>query len=353
MLTTSCADRAAKLVTLTLACLLFLVGKLNAGETTLRLVDNSPPSTPLFTTVSRFIEVVTPMTRGEIKIERISTSKFRSQSSGAEPGLLKLVQAGEFDLALIRSSIAEKVDVFRLFELPYLIRDRTQLRKIAETVVPAMAPNAQAIGIDVLATFDGDFNQVISRKPISKLVDFKGLRIGTLGVEARAGWGSNYFQPTIDLFYRLGAEPIALALNEVDLTGGRAELVDAVDMPARGALDIRSLESFRYMTLTRHAFTPVFLVVNLRRFSHLGRKTHDALRLAAILTQTYSIELGQDAEKAAIDQLAKRDVKLMSLDYANTVELEERSRQFYDRYVVEVGGGSMEFLSQALRSVSR
>src|SRR5205823_550061 len=127
-------------------------------------------------------------------------------------------------------------------DLPYLVRDRGQLKHLVESVVlPQMSSKARQSGIELLALFDGEFHQINSRKPLASLADFRGLRIATSSTGERIS--SSYYRPVNELFYRVGAEPVAVTSNDVD-SRDRAEWLDAADISLIRVLASRSSQSF-------------------------------------------------------------------------------------------------------------
>jgi TRAP-type C4-dicarboxylate transport system substrate-binding protein len=173
----------------------------------LTVVQSLSPGLSVEPAVTELSLAVSSFSRGTLGIERrISVIAWREQD------LVSAVQNGDVDLALVGTSLGNVVEDFKIFDLPYLLHKREDLNALTNgLVIPVMAPRAREVGVDVLALLDGGFNQINSRKPIERLEDFEGLRIGTFGLERT---GKSRFDPNREFFYRLRADPIVLATSE-------------------------------------------------------------------------------------------------------------------------------------------
>jgi TRAP-type transport system periplasmic protein len=339
----SCQNWVLRLGALALS-VTFLLPSEVAAATRLKLALVYLLPSPQYRSAALFADRVNALTGDQVKIELMDQPTL-----GREQSLLRMTQSGELDFALVQSSLAVEVEAFRVFDLPYLVRDRDHAKSVANSfVLSEMAPYARKKRVEILAMLDGGFRQVNSRKPLYHIEDFEGLNIGILGLEAK---GRSGLSPIDELFYSLGAQPVGVPLSEVHGAAGHAYL-DAVDTSIPGILESRSSEPFRFVMLTNHIYTPIYLIASSERFQQLDPKIQEAIRNAASEAQMKSFALGEFSDRQILDRLASTGVQVISLSPEERKRLEVRSRESYDRFALEFEGGR-ELLSRVLRLARR
>src|SRR3989337_1463999 len=72
---------------------------------------------------------------------------FGSSQLGGDKELLQKLKLGTVDLALPSTVMSSEADLFGIFEMPYLVKDRKHMNRIEKAVVwPSLAPAVEKKG---------------------------------------------------------------------------------------------------------------------------------------------------------------------------------------------------------------
>ena len=75
---------------------------------------------------------------------KYTVTTFGSSQLGGDKELLQKLKLGTVDFAIPSTVMSSEVDLFGIFEMPYLVKDREHMKRIEKDVVwPALAPAAE------------------------------------------------------------------------------------------------------------------------------------------------------------------------------------------------------------------
>ena len=82
--------------------------------------------------------------------------------------MIQKLKLGTLDMALPSTVMSSEVDLFGVFEMPYLVKDRAHMGRIEKEVFwPKLAPEAEKKGLLVLAVWENGYRQITnSKRPI-------------------------------------------------------------------------------------------------------------------------------------------------------------------------------------------
>lgn len=236
---------------------------------------------------------------------------YRSGELGTESEMLDQVRKGETAMALLGQIMPSVAQDFGVFELPYILLTRSHLKKVRKTLLETyLEPAAAAQGLRVLGMWETGFRYVTNnKKPIREPGDLKGLRI-------RVDPGSNENA----IFEALNAAPKPVNLDAAYMLLKRNEL-DGQTAPLIVVKNRRLNEVQKYLSLTRHSYTPAYLVVSEQYFSRLDPDVQAALSSTAAELQDWVLDEGEKLDKTIVDELSKtiavNDVDLLSFVLAS------------------------------------
>ncbi len=95
---------------------------------------------------------------------------FGSSQLGGDKELLQKLKLGTVDLALPSTVMSSESDLFGIFEMPYLVKDRKHMQAIEKAVFwSQLAPEAEKKGLKVLAVWENGYRHITNNKhPIVK-----------------------------------------------------------------------------------------------------------------------------------------------------------------------------------------
>ena len=95
---------------------------------------------------------------------------FGSSQLGGDKELMQKLKLGTVDLALPSTVMSSESDLFGIFEMPYLVKDRKHMQAIEKAVFwSQLAPEAEKKGLKVLAVWENGYRHITNNKhPIVK-----------------------------------------------------------------------------------------------------------------------------------------------------------------------------------------
>jgi tripartite ATP-independent transporter DctP family solute receptor len=258
---------------------------------------------------------------------------YGSSQLGGDGELMKKLKLGTVDLALPSTVMSSAVPAFGLFEMPYLVKDRTQMAKIRDQVVnPTQVPIAEKSGYHILAIWENGFRQITNNKhPIKVPDDLKGLKLRVPGGTWR-----------VKMFKAYGANPSPLAFSEV-FVALQTGVMDAQENPLAQIYPARFYEVQKYLSMTGHVYTPAYVTAGAS-WSKLPADVQKILKdtAAEMQPEVYKIAAGLDESL-----LKKLKDAGMQVNEADKDAFIKASKPIYEEFAKEVSGGQ-ELIDKSL-----
>lgn len=200
---------------------------------------------------------------------RLRVAVTDSGARGNEAALLRQLEDGELDLALITvGELSRQAPALAALLAPRLAPDIESAKRILEGPTAAgllrdMARHTPLVG---LCYGMGGMRQMVlsGDGTLSEVLDEGKVRVTPV--------------PAIADFYRtLGAEPVAVPLPAVDRALEQGE-IDAVDMDLEMILALRLANSHGRVLITRHMMFPMVAVVSRQTWATLSAADRDRVR---------------------------------------------------------------------------
>jgi TRAP-type transport system periplasmic protein len=271
-------------ISIALVCLLITSLPVSAQQLRVRLAHAAAPNSVLAACAEQF--------GNRMKTNQFEVQIFGSGTLGQPNQLLTSVAAAQIDMALVPLTSAVAPE-FGIFELPFLIQDRGHVRRISrELVGKFLAPAAQAKGVRLLAMWEDGFRDITTNsRPIKAPADLKGLKLRVLPTPWMRTAFSNY-----------GANPVPVSFADVP-TALQTGSIDGQESTLATIEAWKLQEIQRYLSLTRHVYTPAFLIVSPSFFARLSQPQQAALIEKAEEIQDFCMELGADREVGVVEKL--------------------------------------------------
>jgi len=255
-----------------------------------------------------------------------SVHTYGSSQLGGDDLLLQKIKLGTVDFALPSSVMSSQVDEFGLFEMPYLVRDREHMRAIEQEVVwPDLAPLAEAEGYRIIGVWENGFRHVTNNtRAITVPTDLAGVKLRT----PRGVW-------RVKLFQALGANPTPMALSEV-FVALQTGVIDGQENPLAQIWGSKLYEVQEYLSLTRHVYTPAYVVVSPARWGALPADVRGILEEEARAAQAYVHETAARLDSELLEEMRGAGVAVNAPAAAPFLAA---SRSVYDEFGQTVPGG--------------
>lgn len=258
--------------------------------------------------------------------ENFTAAAYGDSKLGGDTAVLAKVKQGEITFGLPSTVMSSISETFGIFELPFLIRNRNQVRRISEAMLdPILQPEAKKHGFRILAVWENGFRQITNNvRPIRRPEDLRGLKLRV----PEGLW-------RVKAFKALGAEPVPMAFHEVH-KALQSGLIDGQENPLSQIHGAGFHEIQQFLTLSDHVYAPAYLVVSDEHFAKLPPDVRQAIEQTAKEMQGWIYSTAIRIESELIDVLGER----MQSNQVDVRAFVEASRPLYGEFVRTVPGGA-------------
>ena len=250
---------------------------------------------------------------------------FGSSQLGGDKEMLQKVKLGTLDMALPSTVMSSEVDLFGVFEMPYLVKDRAHMGRIEKDVFWAkLAPEAEKKGLKVLAVWENGYRHITnSKRPIRVPADLKGIKLRV----PEGKW-------RVKMFQTYGASPAPMKFSEV-FTALQTGVMDGQENPFTQIYSAKLQEVQKHLSLSGHVYTPAYLVVGARQWGSLPPDVRKVLEDTAKETQAYVYETAAKDDTALLEKLKQAGMQVNDVDKDAFVAA---SKPIYEEFGAEVPG---------------
>lgn len=262
---------------------------------------------------------------------------YGSSQLGGDNEMLQKVKLGTLDFCLPSTVMSSKVAAFGLFEMPYLVKDRDHMKRIAKEIFwPELEPRAEKHGYKIIGLWENGFRQITNNKrPIVKPADLEGIKLRT----PKGRW-------RVKMFKTYGANPTPMALSEV-FTALKTGVMDGEENPLVQIYSQKFFEVQKYLSLSRHVYTPAYVTVSTRKWPTLPEDVRKALSEAAMESQSYVYDTAAKLDDELTGKLKDGGMEVNKADKQAFIAA---SDPIYKEFGEEVDGGAeMVKKAQSLR----
>jgi tripartite ATP-independent transporter DctP family solute receptor len=252
---------------------------------------------------------------------------YGSSQLGGDKEMLQKLKLGTLDFALPSTVMSSEADLFGLFEMPYLVKDRGHMQKIEKAIFwPKLEPAAEAKGLKILAVWENGYRHITnSKRPIVKPADLQGIKLRI----PEGKW-------RLKMFQAYGANPSPMKLSEV-FTALSTGVMDGQENPLTQIWSQKFQEVQKYLSLTGHVYTPAFVAVGAKRWDSLPADVRKIIEDTAKETQAFVYERAKKDDDELVAKFTAAGVKVNQAD----------KEAFFDEFGAEVPG-STALIEQAI-----
>lgn len=302
-----------------------------AAETTLKLA-HAAPETDLQQTMSLFFkEQVEARSNGSVKV-----NIFPSGQLGNDAQMIDGTRAGIIDISMVGlNNYSGLMPESAAFTLPFMFPTRDAAYRVLDgNVGQGVLADMAQFGLKGLGFPENGYrNMTNNRGPIKAPADVAGLQMRV-----------NNSKALNDMFAELSANPQQIPVAEL-YTALETGVVDAQDHPIGVTLSFKFYEVQKYLSMTRHAYSPLALTMNHKAFEGLSDDEQkivlDVAKEAVDLQRKLSIEKedGMIADLEAAGMTVNDDVDGAAFQAAIT--------PVWDSFVAQHGDGLIKAILAA------
>lgn len=288
-----------------------------AQSVKLRFAHTVPESDSQHLAALQFAKQVKARTQGEVEIQVFANSQL-----GNDTTLVTGVRSGTIDIGATGNPfVTGLVPKLNVLDLPYQFEDgASAYRTLDGPVGRSLLDELGAHRIKGLAFWEIGFRSLGNNKrPINKAEDIRGLKIRTTPNPSH-----------IKAFQLLGASPQPMPFAEV-FGALESGAVDGQENPPTLMVSAKLYEVQKYVSMTRHAYTALVVLMNKAKFDSLKPEYQKILLEEAAAAAGYQRKLNADNERSAIAQLRAKGVQVNEQPDVASIRavVREETRQLY------------------------
>ena len=256
---------------------------------------------------------------------KVKVVVYGSSQLGGDKELIQKLKLGTVDMAVPSTVMTSEVDLFGLFELPYMVKDRAHMAKIEKEVFwPSLAPAAEKKSLKILAVWENGYRHITNNKhPIKVPDDLKGIKLRV----PEGKW-------RVKMFQEYGANPSPMKFSEL-FTALQTGVMDGQENPFTQIYSAKLQEVQKYLSLSGHVYTPAYLVVGSRKYGALPADVRKVLEDTARETQAFVYETAMRDENELLGKLKQAGMQVNEVDKEAFIAA---SKKIYEDFGKEVAG---------------
>lgn len=286
----------------------------------LRYADNQPEDYPTVQAGRYFADLVEKETKGDVKIY-----VYPGEQLGDESSVIRQVQFGGIDMARVSSAqLIVYEPAMSVLTLPYLYRDAEHMWKVLDSEIgEEILKSVGDSGITALSWFDAGERNFYTRKKVSRLEDFKDLKIRVQQAPFME-----------DLVRALGAVPESVPYSMVyaRLSTGS---VDGAENNWPSYRASRHDQVAKYVLLDQHVRIPEMQILSQKTEETLPEKYKNIIRECAKKAGEYERKLWKETEEQAKKAAEKDGCIVTELSKKEREKFYEACQPVYEKYAGE------------------
>lgn len=298
-------------------------GEEQPGKLVIRLGHIGFPDSPFDRGAQKFKELLEARLPGRVEV-RI----FGSAQLGEDKEMLEGLRLGTLEMHVPSSVLHSVEPMFGVFDLPFLIHDREQMERIAEGPVgEELTKKLLDHDLVLLGFWENGFRMITNNvRPVVRPGDLAGIRIRTPKDPER-----------VKVFAAFGASPTSMSYGEV-FSALKQGVIDGQENPFSQIVPARFHEVQKYLSISRHVYSPAYPVMSRRYFESLDEETRRAILEVAREVGRYHRKLGIE-EDARYRSFLEKHMQVTEIDQA---AFETAALPLYQDYEKKFGSAIVE-----------
>ena len=225
---------------------------------------------------------------------KFDVQMFPNNQLGDEKQMLEGLQYGTLDVGIITNATIANLDpVFQLNDMPFLFADESQAHGVLDGEIgQEMLSKLSSKGMIGLGFAEGGFRHMINNtRPVTAPNDVKGVKFRTMQNPVFIG-----------MFSSLGGNPTPMAWSET-FTAAQQGTIDGLEIPLAVIAANNYPEVTKYLSLTKHTYSALGIIVSERTFGKLSEEEQAAFKAATSAAIEKQRAQVAEASAALIEQL--------------------------------------------------
>jgi tripartite ATP-independent transporter DctP family solute receptor len=281
---------------------------------------------------SVFSEEVKLKTNGKISFEILTMSEYESKYNASKkityPNFLHKLQDGSIEMSqTYTTDLGRLNNSLYVLDLPFLFRDHEHAKKVLEGKVGNnLLSSLTSSNIRGLAfTYSGGYRVIPGTKKISRVEDFKGMKIRTSS--------SPIAQETFNI---LGAKAVPMGLDEIE-NGIKTGKIDEAESTYARYFTLGQNQVAKIVNETNHSLFLTSIIINEKFWNSLPENYKIIVREAAIkaarIERDHSVLAGVETKK----QCKENGIEVVTFDQKEEARFKRAVIPVYKKFSSMLG----------------
>jgi tripartite ATP-independent transporter DctP family solute receptor len=305
-----------------LGTLTVTAGQAQINERTLRLTIAGAPGHPTVVGAEKWAELIKEKSGGKLTLR-----VFGNGELGGDVQALSAVQGGTIEFTSMNSGILQGIaKEFAIFDFPFIFESGEEADPILDGAFgKKLADLLPEKNLYNLAYWELGFrNMTNSRREISKLEDFSGLKLRVIQSPIY-----------LDTFGALGVNPVPMPFPEV-FSALEQKIIDGQENPFSVIEKARIQEVQKFLTITNHMYNPQSVLASKKRWDALTGDEKEILTSTLVEATRWQRENSRKLAEESLENL-KKTMTVTILPPEELAKIRARLEPVIEKYGASVG----------------
>jgi tripartite ATP-independent transporter DctP family solute receptor len=303
-------------------------------ERNIRLSNGVNEDHPNGKGVEKFKACLTEKSGGKMKVQG-----FWGGALGGDLQATQALRSGTQEMVVTSSSpLIGILPELGVFDLPFLFANE----KEADTILDGefgkhIDQKLEGVGLVNVAYWENGFrNLTNSRRPVDKWEDFKGLKVRVMQ--------NNVF---LDTFKNMGANAVPMAFGEV-FTALETKAIDGQENPFVTIDTSKFYEVQKYLSITRHAYTPFLVLYSKKLWDGLSKDEQAAVRDCAVAGRDEQRKVSRELGQASLEKIKGSGVVVNELNEQEANRMRDQAKPVWEKHAATIGPETVKMMQAEL-----
>jgi TRAP-type transport system periplasmic protein len=300
------------------------------AERTIRVSNGVTADHPIGNGLAKMTSCLAAKSGGKMKLQ-----SFWGSALGGDLQATQALRSGTQEMVVTSTSpLVGIVPELGVFDLPFLFANEKEADSILDGAFgKSMTDKLPAVGLINISYWENGFRHLTnSKKPVTKVEDFPGLKVRVMQ--------NNIF---LDTFKTLGANAVPMAFQEV-FAALETRTIDGQENPFVTIANVKLNEVQKFLSITRHAYTPFMILYSKTLFDKLSAEEQKALYDCGAEGQKEQRMVTRTQSDTALESLKKLGMQVNEIAPAEQARMREAVKPVYERSAATIGKATVDLM---------
>ena len=308
-------------------------------ERTIRVSNGINADHPVGNGVTKMNQCLAEKSGGKMKLQ-----PFWGGALGGDLQATQALRSGTLEMVITSSSpLVGILPDLGVFDLPFLFANEKEADQVLDGAFGKhISDKLPAVGLVNLAWWENGFrNLTNSKKPVQKWEDFQGVKVRVMQ--------NNIF---LDTFKTLGANAVPMAFGEV-FTALETKAIDGQENPFVTIDTSKFFEVQKYLSVTRHAYTPFMVLYSKPLWDKLSKDEQGALSACAVQGRDEQRRASRALSDKSLANLKARGMQINEIAPAEQARMRDQAKSVYEKHAGTIGADTVKRMQDTLAQIRK